>query len=151
AAAFAGQPAAAVTASQVMQWLEKQAWCRSTRWLAANTIKTLFRWAKIPLVGLSVPGPLSRGASSLIEPDEHERLLAAAIEPLRDALFALQVTGCRPCELTRVTAADFDADAGVWLLFTHKTDRTGKPRVVPLTPALVELCRRLATRHPTGP
>jgi integrase len=51
-----------------------------------------------------------------------------------------------------VTAADINLDDAVWVLQKHKTQKkTGKPRVVYLTPAMVELTRKLAERHPEGP
>jgi integrase len=105
-----------------------------------------------PLKGLKKPRCRSRGADSLVSADDHARLMAAAPPYLRDVLFALQQTGARPCEVLTVAAADFDPGVGVWVLRRHKTDReTDRPRVVFLTTALTDLCRRLAERHPTGP
>jgi integrase/recombinase XerC len=61
-------------------------------------------------------------------------------------------TGCRPGEVARVTAADANPDLGVWVLAKHKTaKKTGKPRVIFLTPAMVDLTRRLMAAHPDGP
>jgi hypothetical protein len=51
-----------------------------------------------------------------------------------------------------VTADDVDLRTGVWVLDEHKTEHaTGEPRVVILTPAMVELTKRLMKLHPTGP
>ena len=45
-----------------------------------------------------------------------------------------------------------DLDVGTWTFDKHKTaERTGKPRVVYLTPAMVDLCRRLVAENPEGP
>jgi integrase len=64
----------------------------------------------------------------------------------------MQETGCRPSEVARVTAADTDFDVGAWTFSKHKTARkTGVPRVVYLTPAMVELTRKLMEKHPAGP
>lgn len=105
-----------------------------------------------PLAGLHMPRARVRGAEFMIGTDAQAKLLAAAPAYLRDVLFALQQTGCRPCEVVSVTAADFDPAAGVWVLREHKTSgKTGRPRVVFLPPAVVELCARLAAAHPTGP
>ena len=61
-------------------------------------------------------------------------------------------TGCRPSEVCRVTAADVNLEVGVWVLHRHKTGKkTGKPRVVYLTPVMVEMSRRLMLATPDGP
>src|SRR5262249_38274694 len=75
----------------------------------------------------------------------HRPTSATPCSPFRE-------TGCRPSELCRVEAVHFDAEAACWSLPDHKTARkTKRPRVGMLTPAVVELCRRLAERPPTGP
>jgi integrase len=67
-------------------------------------------------------------------------------------LYALSVTGARPGEVARVTAADVDLGLGIWRLAKHKTaKRTGKPRIIVLTPPLRKLTARLVSDHPTGP
>jgi integrase len=64
----------------------------------------------------------------------------------------MEQTGCRPGEVASVTAGQVDLGAGTWTFKRHKTvKKTDKPRVVYLTPAAVELTRRLAAAHPTGP
>ena len=51
-----------------------------------------------------------------------------------------------------MTAANVNLDLGVWTFTQHKTaKRTGKPRVIYLTPAMVDLSRRLMAERPTGP
>jgi integrase len=51
-----------------------------------------------------------------------------------------------------VTAADVNLELGVWTLTKHKTmKKTGRPRVVYLTPTMVELTRRLKDTYPDGP
>jgi integrase len=67
-------------------------------------------------------------------------------------LTALSETGCRPGEISAVTAADVNLELGVWVLKAHKTGKkTGKPRVVYLTEAMVALTRKLMAKNPTGP
>jgi hypothetical protein len=52
----------------------------------------------------------------------------------------------------KATAAHVNLDLGVWVFKEHKTaQRTGRPRVIYLTPAMVELTRRLMEKHPEGP
>ena len=70
----------------------------------------------------------------------------------RDFLFALEETGCRPGEVSAVTAADVDLRTGAWVLDEHKTAaKTNEVRVIILTPKMVELTRQLMARHPEGP
>lgn len=72
-------------------------------------------------------------------------------QPFRDFLFALRESGCRPGEVRKVTAANVDLDLGIWVIEHHKTrKKTGVPRIVYLTPGMVELCRRLVERWPQG-
>ncbi len=64
----------------------------------------------------------------------------------------MQETGCRPSEVARVTADNVNLELGVWVFADHKTvQKTGKPRIVYLTPAMVELTKRLMAEHPDGP
>ena len=64
----------------------------------------------------------------------------------------MTLTGCRPGEIARVTAADVNLDQGVWVLARHKTaKKTGKPRIIYLPPEAVELTRELMAKYPTGP
>jgi integrase len=105
-----------------------------------------------PIKGIKKPAARSRGSQAVIETDERERLVRAAPTYLRNVLVALHQTGARPSEVLTVTAQEFDATLGLWVLHEHKTaDSTVRPRVVYLTPELTELCRELASKHPTGP
>ena len=64
----------------------------------------------------------------------------------------MQETGCRPSEVARVTAANCNFDLGIWMFEQHKTaGKTNRPRIVYLTPAMLELSRRLAEQRPQGP
>lgn len=60
---------------------------------------------------------------------ECRRLLNAATSGLRTLIRAALMTGARYSELTRMTASDFDADAGT--LFVNES-KSGKSRYVPL-------------------
>src|ERR1700687_2341574 len=64
---------------------------------------------------------------------------------------ALQETGCHPSEENKVGATNVALAAGLWVLPEHKTKKkTGKPRIVYLTPAMLELSRKLMERFPRG-
>jgi integrase len=121
-------------------------------------VKRAFTWAtgegilkENPLRGLKKP-PANR-RERILTPEEWEELFAAVVDQeFKDFLTAMRETGCRPGEVRRVTAADVDLKAGIWVLEHHKTrKKTGLPRVVYLTPTMIELCKRLCERWPTGP
>jgi integrase len=134
-------------------------WNATTENHVKSRIVALFNWgadqgliATNPVKAIRKPKAMSRGSQALIEAAERERLLSAAPAYLSNVLLALYETGARPCEVLTVEAKDFDAAGGAWVLQQHKTAHgTGKPRIVYLTPAVVELCKGLAVRHPTGP
>jgi integrase len=151
------EPALSLTPTVVTTWLGKQhGWGRSLRWLAAAVVRTCCRWAvpsflsSDPTAGLKLPAPVSRGADTLIPVESHARLVAVAPGGIRDALIALHGTGCRPGEVCKVEAQHFDATSGVWLLHEHKTDGSGKTRVILLPPAVVNLCKVLVQKYPAG-
>jgi integrase len=150
-AQLGAEPAGELTAAAVLAWLDGQRWGRSTRWLAGLVVKTALRELAPQLAELSLPGPRSRGAEALVNPADHEALLAAAPPAYRDALLTLWATGCRPGELCRLEARHLDTASSSFVLHEHKTDETGKPRVILLPPATLTLCRELAARHPAGP
>ena len=69
-------------------------------------------------------------------------------------LVALQETGARPGEIARVTALHVDLSAGVWIFHEHKTakrTRLRRPRVIILTPKMVDMTARLLKLYPEGP
>lgn len=134
----------------------------STIWHVKTILLAALNWAASPVVRLTAANPLaglpknaavsSRGADVVIDPNEHAQMLAGASPALRDVLFALEQTGCRPIDVCRVTTHEFRPEQGVWLFARHKTaKKTGRPRVVYLTRELIELCRRLALKYPEGP
>jgi integrase len=133
-------------------------WGPGTVRAALTAIKAALNWAvsqglisKNPLAGVKKPAVRSRGGDQLLSEEDHRRVLGVANARLRDYLIALNDTGARPGEVARVTAADFNEGIGAWVLAVHKTDRTGKKRVIYLTPRLVEMTMRLTALHPTGP
>jgi integrase len=94
----------------------------------------------------------------VIEPADHEKLLAAASPALRDLIVVLRETGTRPVNLCRATAANFDRGQRALVLAehnvrgrAHKTADDGHPLVIPLTAAAYEVVDRLAREHPGGP
>jgi integrase len=143
----------------VTRWLDGQpGWGQSTRRGAITAVKRALNWAVdeglLPANPLKqVKKPPVKRRDRVLSPQEQQAIAAAPRDQaFRQFLLALEQTGCRPGEVAAVTAAEVDLDAGTWTLPRHKTvKKTHKPRVVYLTPPLVELCRRLVAQRPTGP
>jgi integrase len=138
-------------------WLDANKW-KAARRHATVIVKRAFAWCREqgllstnPFESVSVPKGGKR--YRVLTDDERKQILAVTRDRnFRDFLFAMRETGCRPGEVRKVTAADVDLEAGLWVLRKHKTaKKTGKPRIVYLTPAMVELCRRLIGANPEGP
>jgi integrase len=139
-------------------WLDRHPGWRSSRRHAIIAVKRCFGWAeaeglidKSPFRGVKKP-PVGRRDRILSPAEKQEILETIKDKPFRQFVRALYETGCRPSEVARVTAAHFDEARGVWVFDEHKTrKRTGRPRVVYLTPAMVGLTKELAAKYPTGP
>jgi integrase len=156
---FGERPGDSIRKADVEAWVGKHpTWGQTTEWDAKTRLVTFFRWCVEqgllpvnPIQGIRKPHVRSRGQDALATPEEHVLMMANATPALRDVLFALHESGARPGEVLSVTAADFHAEQNVWILAKHKTaGKTGKPRIIFLTPPLVTLCRTLVERYPTG-
>jgi integrase len=141
------------------RWLDRHdGWGDGTRRCAITAVKRAFNWAAdkglLPANPVKkVRKPPARSRDRVLKPEEKAEILEAIKDQeFKDFVFAMQETGCRPSEVARVTAADADLDEGVWVLKKHKTGKkTGQSRTVYLTPAMVELTKRLVEAYPTGP
>jgi integrase len=144
-------------------------WGRSTQNLFITSLQTALNWAKEeglisrnPIAGMRRPktnGGGRRTEEVLVPPEDHAAMMAYSPPAWQDLLTALAETGARPSEVINVTATDFHEDRGTWEFvnkdpdagFTHKTAHKDKDRTVYLTGPMVEMCKRLAAEHPTGP
>ncbi len=142
----------------VTRWLDSHKGWEGCRRNAVVAVKRAFNWADAE--GLLQPNPIKavkkphqRRRDRILTPQERAEILAAIKDQaFRDFVFAMMETGARPGEVRKVTAAQVNLELGVWIFSEHKTaKRTGKPRIIFLTPAMVELSRRLKEKHPTGP
>lgn len=142
----------------VRAWLAAKGYNPTSQNRALGALKRAFNWAveeehipKNPIAHVRKPKSLTRDRTLTTE--ERDLILSS----IKDAAFrrfvdAMTLTGCRPGEVARVTAADCDLAAELWILTKHKTaKKTGKPRVVYLCPEALALTRELATAHPAGP
>lgn len=150
--------AKSMTQREVIAYANRDGWSQAYRCVVLKTIKTAFKWAvgaKIvavnPVVAMKTPTMPSRGAKASVSPDTHQRLLEASTVAFRLFLTMLHETGARPSELSRLTAQDVDFPSGVAILLEHKTDHTGKPRLIVLTPKAIDILRTQAIIFPEGP
>jgi integrase len=144
----------------VTRWLDRHAGWRSARRCAVVAVKRALNWAADeglieanPVKKLRKPPAAAR--SRLLTAGERRQIADAYPEgdPFRDFLVALQETGARPGEVAAVTSAHVDLAAGTWTFAKHKTAKRTKvplPRVVILTPAMIDLTRRLLGQVPPG-
>lgn len=142
----------------VTLWLDRHPGWKGGRRNAVIAVKRAFNWADKqgvlspnPLRNVDKPSPRRR-TRILTDAEKTEILAAIRDNKFRDFVFALMQTGCRPSEVAGLTAADVHLDLGIWMLDRHKTaKRTGKPRVVYLNPAMLELSRKLVVKRPEWP
>ena len=147
-----------VTVELVEAWLDAHPRWKASRRHAVLAVMRAFNWAvrrgrlgKNPVVGIEVP-PQTRVLSYLNADQRKAVFEATKDEAFRQFLTALQETGCRPGEVSAVTAAMADLEVGVWVLPKHKTGaKTRKPRTVFLNDTMLGLTRELAALRPDGP
>jgi integrase len=142
----------------VSRWLDAHPGWKGSRRNAVVAVKRVFNWADAegvlqPNPVKSVKKPPQRRRDRVLTPEERQEILRTIPDQhFRDFVFAMQETGARPGEVRKVTAAHANLDLGVWVFKEHKTaKRTGRPRIIYLTPAMVELTRRLMEKYPEGP
>lgn len=71
----------------------------------------------------------------------------------RQVLFFLRYTGTRPSEMSKLTWDEVDLERQVIVIGKHKTTRTQRtfrPRVIPLVPLVVRLLRRIRQQQAPG-
>jgi integrase len=149
--------AAFIKPFHITRWLDGHPAWKGGRRHAVMSVKRAYSWADKQ--GILTPNPVRnveqdpvRRRTRVLNKDEQAEIIAAIRdEPFRELVFAMLETGCRPSEVARVTAANVNLEIGVWVFDAHKTaKKTGKPRVIYLTPAVVDLTRRLILKHPEG-
>lgn len=159
AEAFATVKPDALTVAMVERFYKgRKDWSSSYRCGFVGTVVSLFKWAveegrldRSPVAGIRKPQKQSRGRRSLISHDDHAKLVAAAKGDWKAFLSLLWLTGCRPGELTGLTAEAVDLTNRVVVLAEHKTaEQTGSDRLIVLPEEAVPLLRDVMTRRPSG-
>ena len=147
-----------LTPANVSGWLARLGVCDTTKGIRLRSVSACIGWGvrngwldSNPVQKVSRPKSRSRSEEAVIPTDHHSRMMAVASPLFRLVLQILHGTGCRPGEIRRITAANFYPDAGLVRLNEHKADHTGRPRLIFLTPALVEALKTQAAKYPEGP
>jgi integrase len=146
-----------LTGEEFDAWALAGGWGESTRSAARAAVLACLNWAaragrvaENPLAGCR-PGRYAR-RERILTAEEKEKVRAQVRGGVKDFLFFLEQTGCRPfSEAAKMTAAMIDwADSSITLK-KHKNAKKGKARVVYLPTALLERLRELAVHRPEGP
>jgi integrase len=148
---------AELTVPVLARWLQGLGVASTTQAITLRSVSAFLGWcvrqeivARNPAQAMAKPKCRSRGEESVISPADHSKLLQLATPQFRLVLSVLHATGARPGELCGITAENFDPKAGVVKLAEHKTDHSGRVRLIFLPPETVELLKAQAERHPTG-
>jgi integrase len=155
---YGKMPARDLVELHVDYWLDAHPCWTTSRRNAITAVKRAFNWADKkgllrpnPIKGVERPAAVSRART--LTKDERKEILDA-IDDVEFRLFveAMQESGARPSEIARLAAADINLQIGVCVMHRHKTGKkTGKPRVIYMTPRLVEIVTPLMAKHTEGP
>lgn len=146
-----------ITLAHVRAWTDANKWSDGTIHSHLTILKTWWAWAAeeehIPVNTLR---KLKRPPASVRQriPSSAEAMAFLRCEKpreLQDVLVALYATGCRPCEVYAVTAADISFEPRCWKLHSKTTRATGRIRVVYFPPWLTPLLKKLIEQSPEGP
>src|SRR5262249_24056738 len=132
----------------VTKWLDSHSGWKTARRGAIVGVKRAFNWAVAEELLAENQNPVKRirkprmpRRERLLTADEQTAIYGTASdEAFRQFLTALRESGARPGEVSRVTAEMVDLEAGTWTFSDHTTkSKTGRSRVVFLTPRLIEI------------
>jgi integrase len=155
---FPGLLARDLRPHHVLAWLNGKAWAEATRRAGIVSVKASMAWAaenglipENPIAKLRVPSPVPRA-----DTPTHDQVAAmlkdAEGKTFGELIAFLVETGARLGEAIRIEAGHCHAEAGVIVLPDHKTaKKTGKPRVIVLSPRATEIVAGLIERYPEGP
>ena len=149
--------ATSITHQQLTIWLCQSLGSSTTKAIRIRSVGACFGWAvrqdlleKNPVIKVVKPKSRSRTTEACISDDDHAQLLEAATPCFRIVLQILYATGCRPSEACAITCENFDAANAVVVLAVHKSDATGKPRLIFLPDAICEILKALAAQFGKG-
>jgi integrase len=143
--------------AHVTDWLAGHtSWSPSTRHGAVHAVERAFRRAeregrieRSPVANAEAPSPTRREA--VISPGQWPHVLGAATDQeFRDLLTFLWETGARPQEASHVEARHFEEPHSRIVFPASESKGKKFPRVIYLTPAALEVVKRLCWRWPEG-
>lgn len=154
---FGGKRVSELLPVDVHKWMLKMGKCGTTHGIALRSASACLGWAvrndimaSNPARKVPKPKSKSRSADAVITEADHRKLLEAADPEFRTVLTVLHGTGCRSGEAAAFAVDNFDAANGVVKLFVHKSDKTGKPRLIFLPPDVCEMLKTQAARYTSG-
>ncbi|MCE9564873.1 MAG: tyrosine-type recombinase/integrase [Planctomycetes bacterium] len=157
AATFGKLEASNITHQAITKWLHGLKVNNTTKGIRIRSVSACFGWAsKNDLIGInpvrkvSKPKSQSRAEQAIILDADHAKLMAVATTDFKLVLRVLHATGCRPGEVGKITADSFDAVNAVVKLVEHKSDKTGKPRLIFLPLDICELLKAQLARFAAG-
>jgi integrase len=108
------------------------------------------RVEKSPIAYVEKPPPGKR--ENVIEYAVYQRMLElTATQEFRDLITVSWEVGSRPQEIWRVEKRHLDLSDKRWVFPVKESKGKKKIRIVYLTDLALEVCRRLAAKHPVGP
>jgi integrase len=139
-------------------WLKQHTeWSSGMKHGVVRAVMRCLRWAerrgrieRSPLAGYEKPRAGKR--TVVVSEEEYAEMLAfIPQQEFKDLVVVTWETGCRPQESLVVEARHVDLVAGRWAFPPEESKGEEMSRVVYLTPAALEITRRLMERWPTGP
>ena len=112
---------------------------RAFRWLESQELVPAGTHQSLKTVRGLQKGRTEARETDPVEPVDEKTVqatLAELPEVVADMVRFQRLTGCRPGEVCNIRPSDVQRDGDVWLYlpFTHKTEQTGRPRVVCIGP-----------------
>lgn len=142
----------------VLKWLKGRSWGPTSQNKAIGALQTAINHSvKLRLIPTNpihgMPKPQAKHRERMLTPEEFDLIRNHKIrgQGFRDFLIALSESGARPGELARTTSEDINFTHGIIILRKHKTSKKSrKPRIIYLTPKLLEICQRLVQQVTPG-
>ncbi len=143
------------------------AWGDGTCAIAVKVLHAAFNWAARqgvitanPVRGLERISERSRSRDCLVSPEDHQRILGHTRGEFRDFVVCLENTGCRPGELLKATARDWNEELGALVFYgdrrrqpgeaTHKTAKKDKDRRIFFRGDALRIMRERVRRYREG-